>query len=91
MDNCSYFDCTLVIRVGFVIYYGWVYPHFARHRGDCYYFASHQRAESNLKVANAKPVYRNKGGFMRKYVYLLLVLLAVSLLQGCSILSPSVG
>ena len=60
MDNCSYSDCALDIRFGFVIHYGRVYSHPVCYRHYRYSFASYQWPESDLSVTNIK------GDFLKK-------------------------
>ena len=60
MDNCSYSNCALAARVGYVIHHGWAYSHLARHRHYRYRFASHQWPESGLIVTELKGAFSQK-------------------------------
>ena len=48
VDNCSYFNRALVVRVSFVVHNGRVYSRLARYCRYRYYFASYQRPETTL-------------------------------------------
>ena len=48
MDTCSYSDCALVVRFGYVIHFQRAYPHLDCHRHCRYCFTSHQWPESDL-------------------------------------------
>ena len=56
VDNCSYSDCALAARIGFVIHHGRVYPRFARHRYYRCCSACYQRQESDLIATNFKGI-----------------------------------